>query len=108
MSRIKSMILVVPVLAMIATGTARAQVNVVVYPSASYIATSTPEYYENRPVYYYNNNWYYRDHGRWTYYRAEPRYLRERRAHWGERRAVHGNDHGHERVVERGRYHYRR
>jgi hypothetical protein len=64
---------------------AEAQVvaEVVVEPPAAFIATAAPEYYEGRPVYYYNNYWYYRDHGRWGYYRTEPGWLRDRRAHWG-------------------------
>ncbi len=59
--------------------------TVVVEPPAAYIATVEPEYYEGRPVYYYNNYWYYRDHGRWSYYRSEPMWLRERRGHWVDR-----------------------
>jgi hypothetical protein len=73
-------------------------VGVGVYPPAAYIATATPEYYEGRPVYYYGNQWYYRGgDGRWSYYRAEPGYLRERRARWVDHnyyrggRAYHGN-----------------
>jgi hypothetical protein len=63
-------------------------------PPDAYIATTQPEYYEGRPVYFYNGNWYYRDErGAWSYYRNEPAYLRDRRAHWNE-----GNR----------RYHYRR
>jgi hypothetical protein len=56
--------------------------EVVIEPPAAYIATAAPEYFEGRPVYYYNNYWYYRDRGRWSFYRSEPIYLRERRAHW--------------------------
>jgi hypothetical protein len=43
--------------------------------------------YEGRAVYFYDGNWYYRDehvwHG-WNYYRTEPAYLRDRRAHWND------------------------
>jgi hypothetical protein len=79
-------------------------IGVGVYPSAAYIATATPEYYEGRPVYYYGNQWYYRDHGRWSYYRSEPGYLRDRRAHWVAGPGYRGG------AVYRGgyRYHYRR
>jgi hypothetical protein len=79
-----SLFVVVPLaIAIGRTEPARAQVVVVtVAPPAAYIATSQPEYFENRPVYWYNNNWYYRDHGRWLYYRREPDYLRERRVRW--------------------------
>jgi hypothetical protein len=95
---------------------ASAQVQVVIEPPAAYIATAEPEYFESRPVYYYNNYWYYRDHGHWRYYRNEPYYLRERRAHWGERRwGEHRWERGPERRWERPgydrrptRYYYRR
>ena len=85
---------------------ANAQIEVQVYPPAAYIATAQPEYFEGRPAYFYNNYWYYRDHGRWSYYRSEPGYLRDRRAHWGHDRYV--GYRGRERVVDRGRYRYRR
>jgi hypothetical protein len=99
--------LIAGAISMAAPSTADAQVVVGVgvnyYPPAAYIATAQPEYFENRPVYYYNNSWYYRDHGRWSYYRSEPDYLRGRRANWGEHRYGGG------RVVrEPVRYHYRR
>lgn len=64
-------------------------------PSDAYVATTAPEYYEGRPVYLYNNSWYFRDqNGAWNYYRTEPAYLRDRRAH--------GDDRNH------SRYRYRR
>lgn len=91
------------VLAAVSLGTVReasAQVVVEVAPPAAYIASSTPEYYEGRPVYYYNNYWYYRDHGRWSYYRREPSFLYERRSHWAVRPGYRHGDWG-------GRYHYR-
>lgn len=94
---------------------ARAQIVVTIAPPAAYIATSQPEYFEGRPVYYYNNSWYYRDHGRWSYYRREPVYLRDRRAHWAPARRVEhrGQRHDDRRDDRRddrndGRYHYRR
>jgi hypothetical protein len=87
-----SLFLAVPfALALATPKQAQAQVEVVVEePPAAFIATAAPEYYENRPVYYYNNYWYYRDHGRWSYYRAEPRFLGERRARWVDRGYVYG------------------
>jgi hypothetical protein len=94
---------------------ARAQIVVTIAPPAAYIATSQPEYFEGRPVYWYNDNWYYRDHGRWSYYRREPVYLRDRRVHWapqrrdehrGNRHDVRRGDHHEDR--RDGRYHYRR
>jgi hypothetical protein len=59
-------------------------------PPAAYIAVNPPEYYQGHAAYLYNNNWYYRDaHGQWSYYRHEPAYLHERRAHWQARRQYH-------------------
>jgi hypothetical protein len=100
----KALLLVIPIAVVLgAPDEARAQIVVSVAPPAAYIATSTPEYFEGRPVYYYNNSWYYRDHGRWGYYRNEPGYLRDRRAHWAPapRGGYRGGNWG-------GRYHYRR
>ena len=84
---------------------ARAQVvEVVVEPPAAFIATAAPEYYEGRPVYWYNNYWYYRDHGRWSYYRAEPRWLHERRGRWVDRREGYVRP-GYVRPAYRGEWH---
>jgi hypothetical protein len=58
-------------------------------PSSFYIATNQPEYFDGRPVYWYHNNWFYRDGQRWSYYRSEPAYLRDRRAGWGSRARFH-------------------
>ncbi|HET9989444.1 MAG TPA: hypothetical protein VFQ65_13025 [Kofleriaceae bacterium] len=100
---------------------AQISVSIGIAPPSAYIATTQPEYFEGRPVYWYNNNWYYRDHGRWSYYRSEPRYLRERRAHWVdrpryqqrervERDRGHDRDHDRDRGNREGptRYRYRR
>lgn len=89
---------------------ARAQIVIRVGPPAAYIATSQPEYFEGRPVYWYNNSWYFRDHGRWSYYRREPVYLRDRRAHVAENHRVQRGDVRRDRPEDRrdGRYHYRR
>jgi hypothetical protein len=110
--------LLIPLALVFATSAADAQITVRVgiAPPAAYIATTQPEYFEGRPVYWYNNNWYYRDHGRWSYYRSEPGYLRDRRAHWREHdriehervergRVEHGREVRHEGPV---RYRYRR
>ena len=84
----------------LASRVASAQVG---YPPAEFIATTEPVYYQGHAAYWYGNQWYYRDHGRWSYYRAEPGYLRDRRAHWGVERGYHG------RVYrEPVRYRYRR
>jgi len=64
---------------------AQAQVRIYWPPSPVFVATTQPEYYEDRPVYYHHNNWYYHDHRGWNYYRSEPRYLHDRRESWGNR-----------------------
>jgi hypothetical protein len=100
----KALAFVIPAaIAFGSAGEARAQIVVTVAPPAAYIASAQPEYFEGRPVYWYNNSWYYRDHGRWSYYRSEPGYLHERRAHWAPapRRDYRGGNWG-------GRYHYHR
>ncbi|HEX7700540.1 MAG TPA: hypothetical protein VF403_07465 [Kofleriaceae bacterium] len=116
---------IIPLTLAFATTKADAQIRVSVgiAPPQAYIATTQPEYFEGRPVYWYNDNWYYRDHGRWSYYRSEPGYLRERRGHWGERgrgreRVEHDRDREREHDHDRGhreaprhepeRYRYRR
>ncbi|HSQ66770.1 MAG TPA: hypothetical protein VLM85_26305 [Polyangiaceae bacterium] len=55
------------------------------YPSAAYVATTSPYYYEGRPTYWYNNRWNYMENGRWNHYRAEPAELGRYRAGWGGR-----------------------
>jgi len=93
----KAFLLATPLGAAVAVGApgeARAQYVAPPEPPAAYIATTQPEYFEGRPVYFYGGQWYYRDAHGWNFYRNEPAYLRDRRAHWNE-----GN---------RGRYHYRR
>lgn len=101
--------LLIPLALVFATSAADAQITVRVgiAPPAAYIATTQPEYFEGRPVYWYNNNWYYRDHGRWSYYRSEPGYLRDRRSHWREHeRFEHErgeHDRGERERGERGR-----
>jgi len=101
--------IIIPLTLALAPTKADAQITVTVgvAPPSAYIATTEPEYFEGRPVYWYNNNWYYRDHGRWSYYRSEPRYLRERRGRWVERNRDHGrfvHDRGHEHDRDRGRH----
>jgi hypothetical protein len=92
----KAFVLAVPVGAAAVVGEpaeAQAQSIAPPPPPDAYVATTQPEYFEGRPVYFYNGNWYYRDTHGWNYYRTEPAYLHDRRAHW--------NDHDR-------RYHYRR
>ena len=106
MTSMSKILILVVAIALGSSTKARAQIVVTVAPPAAYIATSQPEYFGGRPVYWYNNNWYYRDHGRWSYYRREPGYLHERRAHWAPARREHREEH---RDYRRdGRYHYRR
>jgi hypothetical protein len=62
---------------------------VVAPPPPAFVATFQPEYFEGRPVYWYHNNWYYRGEHGWSFYRTEPRYLRDRRAHWVDHPRVH-------------------
>jgi hypothetical protein len=58
-------------------------------PPAAFIATTQPEYFENRSVYWYQDHWFYRDGLRWNVYRTEPPYLRSRRSNWGSRPRYH-------------------
>jgi len=60
--------------------------QVVVYPTASYVASYEPIYYNGYAHYYYNNHWYYRDHGYWRGYNTEPGVLWGRRGEWAGRR----------------------
>lgn len=53
------------------------------YPPPSFVATTSPVYFEGRPAYYYNDRWYFRSGGGWGYYRTEPGYLYRRRAVYG-------------------------
>ncbi len=50
------------------------------YPSAAYVATTTPYYYDGRPTYWYNNRWNYMEGGRWNHYQSEPAELGRYRA----------------------------
>jgi hypothetical protein len=55
--------------------------DVAYYPSAGFVATAQPVFYEGHATYWYNGHWVYRDGGgRWGYYRSEPGYLSQRRA----------------------------
>ena len=65
---------------------AQAQIHISLSPpSPVFVATTSPEYYEGRPVYYHRDHWYYRDQRGWNYYRSEPRDLHERRERWEHR-----------------------
>ena len=95
----RALLLAVPLCAAFAVGAPRAAEaqTVVVVPPPEFEASAQPEYFEGHPAYWYHNSWYYRDeHHAWNYYRSEPAYLRDRRAHWGA-----DHDRG-------GRYHYHR
>jgi len=88
---------VIGVLAASLYGT-RAEAQIMVYPPAEWLATSTPVYYEGRPAYWWGNRWYYRNGAGWGYYHDEPGYLRDYRGRpgWGGRRFYegHGNARG--------------
>jgi hypothetical protein len=49
------------------------------YPPDSYIATTTPVYYEGHASYWYGGRWYYRDGNHWNHYDREPAALYQRR-----------------------------
>src|ERR1044071_3420487 len=75
--------LVIPVAVVLGVpGEARAQIVIAFAPPAAYIATSQPENFAGRPFYCYHTDSYKRDQTRCHYYRPEPVFLRERRAHW--------------------------
>ncbi|MGC4087868.1 MAG: hypothetical protein QM756_08225 [Polyangiaceae bacterium] len=48
---------------------------VVAESAPAYVETYPSYYYEGRTVYLVDGRWYTRDHGRWMYYRSEPREL---------------------------------
>lgn len=74
----------------LASGPARAQVEVVVGPPPAFVATTAPVYFEGRPAYWYGGRWCYREGPRWGYYRAEPAYLRTYRGNVVFRRRGYG------------------
>jgi hypothetical protein len=56
-------------------------------PPSEFIATTEPAYYEGHAAYWYNGHWFWRDeHGAWSHYEQEPRYLADRRAHFSPAR----------------------
>jgi hypothetical protein len=74
---------------------ARAQVEVVVDgPSADYIATTDPVYYEGHAAYWYGGGWFYRDGGSWHHYRSEPGFLHDWRGHHEFAHHYYGRAHG--------------
>ena len=54
-------------------------------PPAAFIATTSPAYFDGRPVYWWDGFWFYRDDHRWNFYRDEPLPLRVIRGDWGHR-----------------------
>jgi hypothetical protein len=50
------------------------------YPPDSFIATTTPVYYEGHASYWYGGHWYYRDGNHWNHYDREPAALYQRRS----------------------------
>jgi hypothetical protein len=77
---------VLPLAAVIAHAPAAEAQAVVVYPSAAYVASYEPIYYNGHAHYYYNNHFYYRDHGAWRGYEHEPAALWGRRGEWAHHR----------------------
>lgn len=59
---------------------AQAQVQVTIYPPASFRAVHRPVYVDGRAAYFYSGRWYYQERGGWYHYRDEPRQLREYRS----------------------------
>ncbi len=59
------------------------------YPSASYVVTTDPVYYDGHAAYWYGGRWVYRDGSRWNYYRSEPHYLGTRRGYAAPPRRVY-------------------
>jgi hypothetical protein len=77
---LRSLLLALPLCAV--TTIAGAQLQVVLSPPDTFVATAEPVYYQGHPSYYYNNHWYYRDQrGAWNYYHDEPNELRDHRTH---------------------------
>src|SRR5579863_1516527 len=52
-------------------------------PSAAFVATTPPYYYDGRPAYWYDNRWRYREGEAWSHYRTEPPQLRAARMQMG-------------------------
>jgi hypothetical protein len=61
----------------------------VYYPSAGYVVTAQPVYYEGHASYWYGGRWVYRDGANWNYYRSEPQYLGARRGYAAPQRRVY-------------------
>jgi hypothetical protein len=49
------------------------------FPSAAYLATVAPIYYENHASYWWGDHWRWRDGGGWHTYGSEPGFLHDRR-----------------------------
>jgi hypothetical protein len=81
-----SAVAVAPAVTAVATYSATAEAQVVVYPPASYIAAYSPYYYNGYPHYFYRNHWYYRDHVGWHGYATEPGALYGYRGNWAHHR----------------------
>jgi hypothetical protein len=61
--------------------TASAQEVVVDFPTADFLTTVQPVYYENHAAYWWHNRWVYRDGAGWRGYATEPAFLAQRRMH---------------------------
>jgi hypothetical protein len=74
----------------LASTPARAGLEISFSPSAGFVATSSPVYYEGHAAYWYGNRWQYREGGQWRSYREEPSYLRESRSRGEPSRQYYG------------------
>jgi hypothetical protein len=76
------------------SSTASAQV-VVDFPSADFVASIQPIYYENHAAYWWHNHWLWRDGGGWHSYDKEPEFLMQHRLHDPAGRWFYGHKDAH-------------
>jgi hypothetical protein len=74
-----------PVIALAVYSTEATAQTVVVEPTAAYVASYEPMYYNGMAHYWYRDRWFYRDHGAWRWYEhgREPGYLHDHFGEWG-------------------------
>jgi hypothetical protein len=76
---LRRLLSVAAIIGCLASTPALAQIQIQIFPPASFVAVNTPVYYEGHATYWYGNQWYYRDGRQWRAYQHEPVYLREYR-----------------------------
>jgi hypothetical protein len=86
----------------LASTPALAQIQVQIFPPASFVAVNRPVYYEGHATYWYGNQWYYRDGRKWRAYHQEPVYLREYRGR--HRTAQYHYEPSHRRGSQQGEH----